>query len=107
MAANNQIVICTFRVKAGKESAFRELVNRHWPTLNRLGLVEPQPRMIMRGVGKGNEGDLVEIFAWKERAFETAHTHPEVMAIWDPMEKLCEARGGRPAMEFPHFETIG
>lgn len=107
MAAKNPIVICTFRVKPGKEPEFRELLDRHWPTLNRLGLVAPEPRMILRGAGKGNDGDLVEIFAWKGNSHEIAHTLPDVRAIWGPMETLCETRGGRSAMEFPHFEPIG
>jgi len=32
-------VICTYRVQIGKEEAFMKLLARHWPTLNRLGLV--------------------------------------------------------------------
>ena len=26
------------------------------------------------------------------------------MAIWEPMGGLCEARGGKPAMSFPHVQ---
>ena len=31
-------VMCTYRVQAGKEEAFKALLSRHWPTLNKLGL---------------------------------------------------------------------
>jgi hypothetical protein len=101
-----QIVVCTYRVKPGKETAFRRLLARHWPTLKRLGLVTATPRLMLRGLGKDRRSDFVELFAWKPGAFQIAHTMPEVLAIWEPMEKLCESRNGRPAMEFPHFELV-
>lgn len=106
MAAKSQIVICTYRVKAGKEPEFLKLLAKHWPTLKRLDLVEPEPRMVLRGLSKDNRNELIEIFAWNERGYEVGHKMPEVLAIWEPMEQLCEPRGGRPAMEFPHYETI-
>ena len=50
---------------------------------------------------------FVEIFDWKsEEASRVAHEHPEVMAIWEPMDKLTEKRDGRPNMEFPHVQPI-
>jgi hypothetical protein len=48
-----------------------------------------------------------EIFEWKSAAaFEKAHAHSEVLAIWEPMDALCEPRDGRPNMEFPHVERL-
>jgi hypothetical protein len=35
-----------------------------------------------------------------------AHQHPEVLALWEPMEQMCEARGGHPATEFPHYAVL-
>lgn len=100
-------VVCSYRVKAGKERQFRKLLDRHWPTLKRLGPVASPPRLIGRGIDKHNRGDFVEVFAWKdEKAVRSAHTFPDLMSIWEPMEALCEARGGRPAMEFPAFEQL-
>jgi hypothetical protein len=100
------VVICTYRVKRGKEAEFRKLLRKHWPTLNRLGLVAAAPKIILRGPLAEGTRDIVEVFGWKARGFEVAHKSPAVLAIWEPMEQLCEARGGRPAMEFPHFEPI-
>jgi hypothetical protein len=100
------VVICTYRVKRNQEPGFRRLLRKHWATLNRLGLVAAKPRMILRGASSGTRGDLIEIFAWKPGGFERAHKLPEVLAIWEPMEQMCEARDGRPATEFPHFEML-
>jgi hypothetical protein len=105
-ARNPQVVVCTYRVRPGKAAAFRALLRRHWPTLKRLGLVENAPRMLLRGLAPDSRNDFIEIFAWKPAGFERAHRMPEVLAIWEPMEQLCEARGGRAAMEFPHFAPL-
>jgi hypothetical protein len=102
-----QIVVCTYRVKRGGEAAFRRLLARHWPTLKRLGVVEAAPRLMLRGLAPERRSDFVEVFAWKPGGFQRAHSNPAVLAIWEPMEKLCEARGGLPATEFPHFERLG
>ncbi len=99
-------VICTYRVKRGEEPSFRKLLSKHWRTLNRLGLVAKAPRLVLRGLGEESRSDFVEIFAWKPGGFEVAHKSPAVLAIWEPMEQMCEPRGGRPATEFPHFEII-
>jgi hypothetical protein len=100
------VVICTYRVKRGKEPEFRKLLREHWPLLNRLGLVEDSPRLILRSRSAEAGPEMVEVFAWKPGGFEKAHKLPAVLAVWEPMEQMCESRGGRPAMEFPHFEII-
>jgi hypothetical protein len=44
---------------------------------------------------------------WKdEHGAQRAHELPDVMAVWEPMGKLCEERNGRPSMEFPLVEPI-
>ena len=104
--ANDSIVVCTYRVKAGREQEFVELLKRHWPTLMKLGLVDEQPRMALKGRDSDRTSRFVELFAWKEGGFEVAHQHPEVLALWEPMEQMCEARGGHPATEFPHYAVL-
>jgi hypothetical protein len=101
-----QIVVCTYRVKVGREQDFIALLKRHWPTLKKLGLVDDQPRLALRGHDTDQTSCFVEIFAWKDRGFEVAHKHPEVLALWEPMEAMCEARGGHPATEFPHYSIL-
>ncbi|MGI9325562.1 MAG: hypothetical protein ACR2PZ_10110 [Pseudomonadales bacterium] len=101
-------VICQYRVARGNEGAFEELLSKHWPTLHRLGLVTDDPSTHYRGQEQDNgEPIYFEIFDWLQDAVDRAHEHPEVMAIWEPMDQLCEARNGKPNMEFPHVELLG
>ena len=100
-------VICTYRVKPGEEEAFVGLLERHWPTLRECGLVTDEPARVFRGQEQGGATTFNEIFAWKdERSPTTAHETPQIMAVWEPMGALCEARDGRPAMEFPHVQPV-
>lgn len=103
---NDQVVVCTYRVKPGGENDFIGLLKRHWTTLRKLGLVHDQPRMVLQGRDTDQTSCFVEVFAWKDGGFEVAHKHPEVLAIWEPMEQMCEPRDGRPATEFPHYAVL-
>jgi hypothetical protein len=100
-------VICLYRVAAGREAEFTRLLARHWPALHALGLVTDERPRHYRGAEKGGAPLFVEIFQWRsEEAARQAHEHPEVMAIWEPMDKLTERRDGRPNMEFPHVQPF-
>lgn len=100
-------VICTYRVRAGAEREFVALLERHWPSLKQLGLVTDEPSRIYQGVDETKGPYFVEIFSWKNgEAPQRAHELPEVMAVWEPMGALTEARGGRPPMEFPHVKPL-
>ncbi|MBV8385614.1 MAG: hypothetical protein JO155_02355 [Acidimicrobiia bacterium] len=46
------------------------------------------------------------MFTWVEGGFGNAHQHPDVLAIWEPMEPLLEERGGQARWEFPHYERL-
>ena len=102
-----ETVICLYRVRKGQERRFIKLLERHWPTLRKAGLVTAARPRHFRGIEQDGHPIFVEIFIWKNtRAARTAHEHPEVMAIWEPMDALCEARDGRPNMEFPHVQPL-
>ena len=102
-----QTVLCTYRVRHDKEGEFRELLGRHWPKLRELGMVTDAPSSVYRGLDAKGRPFFVEIFDWKNAALpEKAHEHPEVMAIWEPMDALCESRDGLPNMEFPDVERV-
>src|SRR5688500_18418703 len=93
------IAVCRFVVKPGNEQAFEELLARHYPTLDRLGLVEREPHLTLRGKDDKGRTFYVEILPWKDdEAVRRAHELPEVGAVWEPMGPLCEE------MEFPHAE---
>lgn len=102
-----ETVICLYRVKSGQEDEFTGLLERHWPALRELGLATEQAPAHYRGAEQSGEPLFVEIFQWASAdAAGLAHEHPEVMAIWEPMDKLTEQRDGRPNMEFPHVQPI-
>jgi len=100
-------VICHYRVRPTAEAAFVELLRRHWPALHGLGVVTDERSAVYRGEDEKGRPSFFEIFSWRdEAAAERAHTHPEVLAIWEPMDTLCEGRDGRPNMEFPHVRRL-
>lgn len=99
--------LCIYRVKAGSESDFRKLLGKHWPTLLRVGLAADVPSTIYQGSEGEKQPLFVELLHWKDgTGAHRAHEIPAVMAVWEPMGQLCEARAGRPAMEFPLVEPI-
>lgn len=98
-------VVCNYRIKKGQEGHFEKLLARHWPTLDKLGLVTPEPSQILRGSDETGGTFFLEIFTWKDGSTpQRAHEMPDVMAVWEPMGMCTEARGGRPPMEFTHVE---
>lgn len=101
-----QTVICTFRVKPDCLVAFRVLLDRHWPVLRTLELVTDFEEQVF--IDPADDGPtIVSIFEWaNDEAVAQAHHHPDVAEIWEAMEPLCEARDGRPSMEFPHFQPL-
>ena len=100
----NETVICTYRVRSAAEGSFRDLLSRHWATLHHLRFVTDDEPIVFRSA----EAPLtyVEILTWVEGGFGRAHEHPEVLAIWEPMDPLLEERDGRPRWEFPHLERV-
>jgi hypothetical protein len=100
----NETVICTYRVRPADEGRFVDLLGRHWRTLRDLEFVTDEVSLVFRGLDGGLT--YVEIFTWVEGGFDQAHEHPEVLAIWEPMEPLLEERDGQPRWEFPHFERV-
>lgn len=100
-------VVATYRVRAGKEAAFLELLARHFPTLRRLGLVTADPPVVYRGAEDDGRPIVFEIFTWRDAAaVQTAHESPAVMEIWEAMGALVEERDGKPMFEFPHVERV-
>lgn len=99
-----ETVICTYRVRPPDEDRFTGLLARHWTTLHALGFVTDDAPQVFRGTDGGLT--YVEIFTWVDGGFEQAHEHPDVIAIWEPMEPLLEDRDSRPRWEFPHFARV-
>ena len=91
LTANSMRVLCIYRVRKGQEQEFQSLLERHWPTLNSLGLTTAEPAEVLWCDDTRGKSFFVEQFSWKEMSSsETAHHSPEVMAVWEPMGALCE-----------------
>jgi hypothetical protein len=99
-----ETVVCTYRVRPEAEDRFVELLNRHWRTLHELGFVTDEESLVLRGTEDGLT--YLEVFTWVEGGFERAHEHPDVIAIWEPMEPLLEERDGQPRWDFPHYQRV-
>ncbi|HKU99876.1 MAG TPA: hypothetical protein VJR58_31565 [Vineibacter sp.] len=113
MTWNDHTVVCTYRVKPGAREAFLTLLRKHWPALRDAGLATATPALhfeaVVGGDSRHNETGttFVEIFSWSgPEASQIAHNMPAVMAVWEPMGALVEARDGRPAMEFPSYRPL-
>ena len=106
--ADPETVICHYRLRPGAEAEFTDLLRRHWPTLRELELATDTPQRCYVGREREVEGTvMIEIFEWASLdAARRAHVHPKVSEIWERMGALCEDRGGRNAMEFPHFQPL-
>ena len=100
-------VMCTYLVHPDKEGEFRDLISRHWPVLREQELVTESPSMLFRGEDRMRRPFFVEIFEWvSAEAPDTAHHIPAVASVWEPMGMCCEARDGRPAMDFPFVRPL-
>ncbi|HEX9931371.1 MAG TPA: hypothetical protein VGB08_00845 [Allosphingosinicella sp.] len=113
MQWNEHTVICTYRVREGARDAFLDLLRKHWPTLRAAGLASEAPAVHFEAKEDPDDPHaesgttFIEIFSWASADSPgLAHRMPEVMAVWEPMGGLTEARGGRPPMEFPHVRPL-
>ena len=101
------VSMCIYRVRPEGIAEFEALLGRHWTTLRNLGLATDAPPPTYRGKDDTGRPIYVEIFEWKDpEGPGRAHELPEVMAVWEPMGKLCEERSGRMSMEFPDVEQF-
>jgi hypothetical protein len=88
-------MLVLYRVKSGHDTAFVELLKKHWPALRGIGLATPTPAQMYRGESKRPSphggSTYVETFEWvDEKAAGVAHQTPEVMAIWEPMGPMLD-----------------
>jgi hypothetical protein len=84
--------LVSYYPKEGSEKEFLTLLEKHWPTLNKLGLVTRTPAKIWKAYDiRANKHYFVEMFTWKDgSASDVAHQSPEIMAIWEPMTPILE-----------------
>jgi hypothetical protein len=98
-------VLATFRVREDAVDRLGSLLDGHFETIGRIGFGEgPSP---VRLLAQEDDGPvLYEIFDWKEGAIAQAAQHPDVLTLWGAIEECCEARGDKPALDFPRVERL-
>lgn len=92
MADKPVTMLVSYHPKAGRERELQQLVEQHYPTLQRLGLVTDMRAQVWRATTKGSDRPyFVELFQWKTRqSSDVAHQTPEVMAVWETMGPVLE-----------------
>src|SRR5689334_1859845 len=98
-----------YRVKAGHEREFLEILSAHERTLRDLELITDRQPEVYVGQDKGNgQPIIIEVFDWVNvQASAAAHTHPRVSTLWESMGPLVEDRGeGKPAFAFPNGRRV-
>ncbi len=101
-------VIAVYRPKPGADEALLAEVERHVPLLRSLGLATATPSLVLRAP----DGTLLEHFEWVSHdAIDTAHGHPEVLAMWERYEACCDygnlAQLSNAEAPFPEFDCVG
>ena len=102
---DSETVIATYRVKEGKEAEFQKVLEKAWPAYRKLGMALERPHLILRGVDEAKKTYFIEILTWKSHDAPD-QASPEVRALWNQLEALCESRLGHRGIEFPEVEIV-
>jgi hypothetical protein len=92
-----ETVMLRLQSKAGSEDDLARVIARHWKTARDLKLVDDAPHVTVRGSENG-KSYFVDIFTWRDASIPDS-APPAIQAIWAEMNKLVEARGGKPGIE--------
>jgi hypothetical protein len=93
-----ETVIVTVRPKAGAEADLARVMADHWAICQRLNLVLAEPHVRIQAKDAEGKPYLVEIFTWRDEDIPD-NAPAEIQAIWTEMNRLVEARQGRPGLE--------
>ena len=93
-----ETVIVTVRPKAGAEADLARVMADHWATCRRLNLVLAEPHVRIQAKDTEGKPYLVEIFTWRDEDIPD-NAPAEIQAIWTEMNRLVEARTGRPGLD--------
>jgi hypothetical protein len=102
--ADPETVLVTYRVKAGNEAEFREVLSRAWEVYRRDRLVLAEPHIVLQDTEDGKPR-FVEIFTWVSRSIPE-HAPDSVKAVWKQEESLCERRGDHYGIEPGEVELV-
>jgi hypothetical protein len=85
-------MLVSYHPKPGREQELQQLVEQHYPTLQKLGLVTDMRAQVWKASAKGSDRPyFIELFQWKtDKSSDIAHQTPEVMAVWETMGPVLE-----------------
>jgi hypothetical protein len=87
------------------ENQYAELSSKTWAIYRRLDLVLEKPHLVVRGTDVGGLPYFVEVFTWRSPEIPD-HAPPEVRALWQQLESVCEKRNGRPGIDFTEVTAV-
>ena len=82
-----RISIAAFKPKPGMEDQLLKVIDDRVPLLRKLGMVTDRPPIGMRS----SDGVIIHISEWVDNeAITKAHSHPDVLALWERFGTCCE-----------------
>ena len=102
-----ETVHVTYHVQTGKLDEFLGVLRRHYPAGRKLGIVLPEPHVILSGKEDGGKPFAIEILTWRDgdAPDDVSTKYPDVQKIWDGLTALVEKRGGKPAIEIEEVKV--
>lgn len=103
-----ETVHVTYHVQSGKLDEFLAVLGEHYPAGRKLGIVLPEPHLILAGKEDGGRPVVIEILTWRDADApdSVAKKYPSVQAIWDRLNALVEKRDGKPAIDIDEMEIV-
>jgi hypothetical protein len=97
--------MATYYVVAGKEVEFEHVLDKKWEVYTKEKLVFDYPHVVVRGREADGKVYFIHIFTWVSRA-TTDHPPASVIAVWQIMDSLVEARNGHPSREITEVQLV-
>jgi hypothetical protein len=86
------------------EADLARVIANHWQVAKELKLVRETDHMTLRA--SDEQGTyFVDVFTWND-ADVPDHAPAAILALWADMNRLTEARGGRPGLEIQEVTLV-
>ena len=100
-----ETVMITFRPKPGAEQQLAAVIAEHWATARKMDLVQAEPHVTVRLKDERGGPVFVDTFTWRDRDIPD-NAPPAILKIWSEMNRLTEARNGRPGLDIAEVTLI-
>ena len=100
-----ETMLVSYRAKPGKEAALQDALARTWAVCRRDKLVIASPHLVLREKDDAGRTRFVESFTWVSHAAPD-NAPPDLKAMWQELESLCEPRDGKKGIDGSEVETV-